>query len=658
MMFRYGFLGASALVSLANPVAHALEPNGPAGQAEHVWNFDDVALSVMIADVATVTGYTFIVHPDARNKRITLASTRPLSARGIFEVFLSTLRVHGFTAVPSGKGIYRIVPEKSGVQQAGMSAPDGANSLLTEVFKLNNFSAQEAARIVRPIIDEQGTVIANRQSNTLVVVDYASNFDRLRSILDRIDKSDVSIETVRLDNVPASEMATILSSLFGQGEETSFGVGFRAIAAGVGNSIVLRGDEQSVARAMNIAAQMDEGEQSEDTLRVITLNNANAAEIVPILEQVSAAIAARSGLASEKTPSTIAHHEATNSLVISAPSETVLALEKVIADLDRRRAQVLVEAIIVEMSDDTARELGVQFLLSGTDNSDVPFVSTNFSRSAPNLLALSGALSGSAFDGSPFNNINTSADSAIQSAAISSLLGLEGLGFGIGGSSGKALFSAVLSAVESDSNSRILSKPFTMTLDNGTSSILVGQEVPISTGSTAGSDLVNIFRTTERKKIGVGLNVTPRIGADDTIRMDIEQSISSLAATLGTDAATDLIFNERSITTSVVADDGEIIVLGGLIQQQETVDLSKIPILGDAPLIGSLFRSKANSMTRTNLMVFIRPTIIKDREDARDVTLRNYRYVRAEQLLDEDTTQPASIDRFVSEVLGQDAVPK
>ena len=257
---------------------------------------------------------------------------------------------------------------------------------------------------------------------------------------------------------------------------------------------------------------------------------------------------------------TIAQHEPTNSLVISAPPETLGALERIITDLDRRRAQVLVEAIIVEMSDDTARELGLQFLVSGSNDSTVPFVSTNYSRSAPSMLALAGALSSD----TPFNTGDTETNPFAE-AAINSLLGLSGLSVGVGGQDGDTLFGAILTAVENDTQSRILSKPFNMTLDNGTSSLLVGQEVPVATGEVLGDSNSNPFRTVERRDVGVGLNVTPRISNDDTIRLDIIQEVSNIAQAITTGSSTDLIFNTRKIETSVIADDGEIIVLGGLV---------------------------------------------------------------------------------------------
>ncbi|MEH6809665.1 MAG: type II secretion system secretin GspD [Hyphomonas oceanitis] len=641
MNFRFG-LTAVLLATTALP-AFGLAGEATPPAARHVLNFDDVELSSLIADVSIVTGYTFIVHPDVRGKRVTVTSSTPLTREGVFEVFLSTLRVQGFTAVPAGKNTYRIIPEQSAVSEAGTRS-SSANSFVTEIIHLNNFNALEAAQMVKPLVDAQGQVIANPRSNTLVVVDYGSNMPRIRQLVAGIDEDRTRTETIGLKNIPSGEMESILMALQKNGGEDSGASNFQAIASQTGNSIVIRGDDVTIDRALKVIEQLDSTDRVEDTLRVISLKNADASEIVPILEKVAGAMAfRRAETGGEVTPSTIAFHAPTNSIVINAPSETLLTLERVIQDLDKRRAQVLVEAIIVEMSDDTARELGLQFLLSGTGNSTVPFASTNYSRSAPNLLALAGAVAGD----TPFN---TGDSNPFAASAVSSLLGLTGLSVGIGGQDGDTLFGAILTAVESDTNSRVLSKPFNMTLDNGTSSLLVGQEVPIITGSVLGNDNTNPFQTVDRKEIGVRLDVTPRISSDDAVRLEINQEVSSIAGAIST-ATSDLIFNKRQIQTDVLADSGEIIVIGGLIQQSDTIANEKVPILGDVPVAGRLFRSEGKASKRTNLMVFIRPTVIRDRQSARDVTARSYRFIRAEELWNGKDDKVNSLDAFVSEVL-------
>jgi general secretion pathway protein D len=260
---------------------------------------------------------------------------------------------------------------------------------------------------------------------------------------------------------------------------------------------------------------------------------------------------------------------------------------------------------------------------------------------------LATANSGGTSSGSAGSAVSTS----LSNSAVTSLLGLSGISVGGGGRDGDNLFGAILTAVEADTNSRVLSKPFNMTLDNGTSQLVVGQEIPITTGEVLGASNTNPFRTVQREQVGIKLEVTPRISSDDTVRLDIYQEVSSIFGSVN-NASNELITNTREITTSVIADDQEIVVIGGLIEQTDTEVSEKVPVLGDLPVLGNLFRSKGTQLERTNLMVFIRPTIIRNREEARDVTARNYRYIRAEALLRDEDGRDSSIDDFISGVLG------
>lgn len=613
-------------------------------QDRHVLNLEDVELNTLIEDVSMLTGYTFVTHPDVRKARVSVVSQTPMTTPELFQVFLTTLRIQGFAAVPAGKDTYRIVPRAIASTEAPMSGP-GANAFITEVIKLDRANAMEAAQMIKPLLDTQGQVVANTGTNTLVVVDYASNLERVRRIIETLDRDQTVIETVALSNVPAVEMETVLTRLQGdpasqQGQAPSR---LSAVASLTSNSIILRGDVTSVERAKRVALELDATNPQRDHVRVITLNYADAAEVVPILERVANSMAMqRSPSETAPVAQTIAHHGPTNSLVISANPETILAMERVVAALDVRRPQVMVEAIIVEMSDDAARELGLQFLLSGTGG-DVPFASTNFSRAAPNLLALTGALVTDAFE-------DPSSTNPFRDAAISSLTGSSGLTLGFGGTSGDNLFGVILNAVQDDTSSRILSTPFGMTLNNATSALIVGQEIPVTTGQVLGDANSNPFRTVERKDIGIQLEVTPRIGENDTVRLDIRQEVSSVFGSVGT-VTPDLILDKREIRASVLADDGEIIVLGGLVEQTDTLRDTKVPVLGDIPGVGRLFRSEGKAATRRNLMVFIRPTIVRSKADAQAITQQKYLYVQAEELM-RDPSSGGSIDQFVRDVLG------
>ncbi len=635
---------AASAIALALQGTVSAEMNSPQA-ARHVLSLNDVEITALIDDVSIITGYTFILHPDVRRVKVTVMSQAPMTTNEVFQVFLSTLRIHGFAAIPAGRGVYRIVPEQAAIGEAGVNN-SGPNAFITEVFKLDNFSAIEAAQMVKPLVDAQGQVVANARSNTLVLVDYASNMPRLREIVDGLDENDrTKVETIELRNVPAREIEAILSDLLSNRDDNPANR-FEVSASSSSNAIVVRGDEATVARAIRVAQELDKTDPVRDSLRVIELKNSNAEDIVPILERLAETMAEQSAPGDTQVPgATIAHHQPTNSLVISASPDTILAMERVVEALDKRRAQVLVEAIIVEISDETARDLGVQFLLSGTGESTVPFMSTNFSRSAPNLLGLAGAVA----DPEVFGGTNPFTDSA-----VSSLLALDGGSFGIGGRDGDTLFGAILTAIETDERSKVLSKPFNMTLDNGTSELLIGQQIPVTTGETLSSDNSNPFRTVTRQDVGIKLNVTPRISADDTIHLEIFQEVSSISTDLssGTD---DFVTNLRQITTNVLADNGEIIVIGGLIEQSDETVNAKVPVAGDIPVVGNLFKSERKSYDRTNLMVFIRPTIVRTEEDARAVTARNYRYIRAEELLSRegpDGETISELDAFIGEFLG------
>ena len=635
-------IAASAL-ALGIQSAATAEMNSPQA-ARHVLSLNDVDITALIDDVSIITGYTFVLHPDVRRTKVTVMSQAPMSTNEVFQVFLSTLRVHGFAAVPAGKGVYRIVPEQMAVGDSA-ARQTGPNGFMTQIFKLDHFSAIEAAQMVKPLVDAQGQVVANASSNTLVVVDYASNMPRVRDIVSGLDEDDrTSVETIELSNVPAREIELILSDLLGDRDNSSFNR-FEVSASTSSNAIVIRGDEATVQRAVRVARELDDTDPIRDSLRVIELKNAKAEDIVPILERLGQTMAEQAAPGEAQLPgATIAHHQPTNSLVISASPDTILAMERVVEALDRRRAQVFLEAIIVEISDKTARDLGVQFLLSGTGDSSTPFLSTNFSNSTPSLLQLAGAtVNSSVFGGTnPF-----------VSDAITSLVGQQGVGFGGLGQSGDTLFGAIVTALEEDEQSRVLSKPFNMTLDNGSSELLVGQQIPVATGETLGSDNSNPFRTVSRQDVGIKLNVTPRITADDTIHLDIFQEVSSISPTLS-DGLDDFVTNLRQITTTVLADDGEIIVIGGLIEQGQNTVNRKVPIAGDLPVVGNLFKSENTDYARSNLMVFIRPTIVRNADESRAVTRRSYRYIRAEELLtDEENGETISdLDAFFSDVLG------
>jgi len=614
----------------------------------HTLNMTDVGLSVLADDIARLTGYTFVHHPDLQG-RATVSSQVPLDRDEIFKVFLSTLRVHGFTAVPSGRGIYRLVPEQVGVGDAARRLENSVG-FAVEVFRLDHFDAVEATKIIRPLLGGEGQISASPNSNLLFVVDYGANISRVRDMINELDQDTSTTRTVQLRNVPVEEMSAILNALGLGGGPNENGLSrFLATASPASNSVVLRGDPLIIAKAMDVVRQLDEAPASSKETRMFTLNHTEATAIVPILQEIVSEQSGEGVAASGKVETRIAVHEATNTIIASASPQSMLIIEDIIHELDASRRQVLVEAIIVDVSDDAERELGLQFLVAGEDG-NVPFFSSNFSGNAANLLALTGATVSTAGgpgvdpDGTP-----TTGSADLVQSAIASLIGLQGGAAGIAGSSNGTLFSVILNALQEDDETTVLSTPSVLTLDNRPATISVGQEIPIVSGSALGDANANPFTTVERREIGIILNVIPRIGKDGTIQLNINQEVSSIAAMVG-DVTQDFVLNQSQIETNIKAQDGELIVLGGLIQTADQIEIQKVPVLGDIPLVGRAFRNEAVESEKSNLMVFIRPTIIKDNDDAREATARNYNFVRAQQIIANQGRAPA-IDQFVSELL-------
>lgn len=581
----------------------------------HVINMRDADIHAFIEDVTAVTGFTFIVHPEV-NGRVTVTSQALLTREEVFEVFLATLRNQGYAVIPTTNGSYRIVPEDAAAES---SRAVGVGSQLddqfvTEVIRLRHIDSIEAARMVTPLVNHRGQVSANATSNVIVVVDYAGNIERIREVLHELDQDRSVIDTVVLESASAYEVARVVNELNGSSSDDR-GAAFMAVALESANSVLLRGDDVAVTRARQLIARLDVASKPTETLRVMRLQHAKASDIVSILESVARSMAPPGDTEAIQIP----YDDATNSLVLTADPQTLNALVRVVEELDVRRAQVRVEAIVVEISDGLARDLGVQFLLAGKDGSTIPFATTNFSRSAPNLLAITGALATD--NGDEDDNVRNS----LRDLAVGSLLGVEGMAFGIGGENDDALFGLILNAVESDAGSNVLSTPSIMTLDNEPAHIMVGQEIPITTGEALGSNNANPFRTIERQDIGVLLEVRPQINAGDTVQLHLRQEVSSISGAIG--AGGEIVTNKREIETTALADNGEIIVIGGLIENSESDNVSKVPLLGDIPGVGRIFQSRSRTRRRTNLMIFIRSTIVRDAAGARAVTAESYRYV-------------------------------
>ena len=635
----------SAFVALISP-AMALAQNS------QVLNMRDADIRAFINDVSMMTGRTFIVDPRVQGK-VTAVSQQPLTSEDMFEVFLATLRVNGFTALPTARGAYRIVPEDTAAQDAAPAptkeGPD--DQLVTEVISLRYTDVNTALQMIQPIGNKQGRAISTRGSNALVIVDYASNVQRVREVVAQIDRDPTIMRTVTLLNTAAPDMARALVGLLkteGDGEGAM--AHFAAVPVEGTNLLMIRARPDLMNRLLPIVAELDSRVMESSDTKVIYLKHAAAEEIMPILERISASMTR--GVDGQPAPgaarANIAVHAGTNSLVINAPQDVQRQMGDVIKQLDIERAQVLVEAIIVEVSDTVARQLGLQYVLAGGNGSSIPFTVTNFPNTAPNILAATGAV--------VVDRETQGADSDglqnLQSLAVDSLLGLQGLGLGIAGQSKDGtIFGVILNALQSDTGSNVLSTPSIMTMDNQPASILVGQEIPITTGEALSSANTNPFRTIERKDVGIKLEVRPQINEGDAIKMFIRQEVSSIFRPV-TATSNDLITNKREVETTVMVNDGQIIVLGGLIEEGEQVSLDKVPLLGDIPILGRLFQSEGKAKRRTNLMVFMRPAIVRNNADLRAVTDRKYNFMQGKQA-QVAPTGDSSLDRLLKDYVGR-----
>jgi general secretion pathway protein D len=653
--------------------------------AQQTLNVRDADVRAFIQDAARVTGRNFIIDSRVTGK-VSVVTDRPLSKSEYFEVFLSTLRANGLVAIPTAGGGLRIQPSETAAAQPGRVGAAGAarDQFVTEVFRLRSIEAASAVETLRPLVSREGSVTANRSGNSLVVADYADNIRRIRELIKRIDSDSAATEVIALKNAGAREIATSLQQLAsgGQGGGDAARGSISVVAIDSSNSIALRGDRGTVSRFAAIANDLDKRAASGVEIRVIWLQHADAEKLLPVLQQLvgqaGAVVAPANGnggtaiapavnapaaaAVPPRAAPVIARYEGTNAVIISAPADLQRTLGEVVRQLDTRREQVLVEAIIVEISDTAAKRLGVQFLLGGTPGSSIPFAATNYSNVAPNILTIAGAVGARELNTATTtvngNTTTTTTNNAVSDqlaqAAVSSILGAAGGFGGFATNIGKnGLFATIINAVQQDNKSNILSTPSVLTLDNQEAKLLVGQEIPITTGEKLSNTFDNAFRTVQRQNVGIQLDVKPQINAGGTVKLFIRQEVSSIAGPVS-DRASDLILNKREIQTTVTIDDGQIIALGGLLDDNERRTIEKIPLLGDIPGIGKLFQSKARSRSKTNLMVFIRPTILRNAEDSQTLAARRFGYIREEQRALRPDQEP-SIDELVRDYLGGEA---
>ncbi|HET9033651.1 MAG TPA: type II secretion system secretin GspD [Dokdonella sp.] len=633
MFFMAACLLAASAYAQTPPSTVAASADG-----RHTLNLKDADIQALIATVSEITGKNFILGPNVQGK-VTVISAKPMKPDEIYDVFLSVLRVHGYAAIAQGSMI-KIVPEAM-AQQDGSSALNGdrvhsADELITQIVPVKHVSANELIQILRPLMPQGGQLIAHAPSNSLVISDRAGNVARLVNIIHRIDTvSDAEVEVIPLTHANAAEMARTLTSLAEDKATQVSADSPRVFADTRTNSILLAGAKNSRLKLRALIAHLDTPLENGGDTQVIYLRNANAKDLVPILQGVAATLtgiapptAVAAGEASGSggaSTATIQAHEQTNSLIISAPPAVFRSLASVVRQLDVRRAQVLIEAIIAEVADSTASEIGVQWF-------------TAPQRSDGTLGQ--GVIGGTNFPGPGGNSSLTGL--ATNPLGLSGLGGLS-LGYIDGtiklpGSDTPILnLGALVRAMRGDGKTNILSTPSILTLDNEEAEIKVAQEVPFLTGSytnTASSgqngQVTNPFQTIERKDVGLVLKVTPHVNEGDAVRMEIHQEVSSLAPPVT--GAVDLVTNKRELTTSVLVADNSLLVLGGLIDTNVSDSNSKVPGLGSIPVIGNLFRYRSNKNEKRDLMIFLRPKILRDAATEAAVSSEKYNYMRTEQL--------------------------
>jgi general secretion pathway protein D len=600
----------------------------------------DADIRAFISDISSLTGKTFIVDPRI-NAKVTIISREDLSIEEAYEVMLSVLAVHGYSAIEQDNAT-KIVPEITGRQAFNtFSRPNSpSDKLVTDIIRPKFAAVNSLISILRPIMSTQGHIAVYEPTNSLIIADRAGNVKKLTAIINELDKTPgETYEIIKLSYSSSKEVSKIIDKIF---NENSGGMNpnqFTSYSIDRINSILLVGDIPIVNRMKNLIQNLDTEQTSSSTLKVKYLKYADAKSLEKILKNLSENLSGDKS--KSKIMTSIEAHEGTNSLVISADPEVMMALEDVISNLDIKRAQVLVEAIIVEISDTLAKELGVQILFTG-EGSNTPIISQRFGNPNPDLTAIVGG-----------EVYNTTSGSSSLPAAAQSLLTLDGFAAGVGKyKKDKESFAAILNVLRKDTDSNVLSTPSILTMDNEESSIIVGQEIPITTGESLGTDNSNPFRTVSREEVGVKLLVKPQINEGNSIRLDIEQEVSSVYGPLLI-GASEIATNKREIKTVVMVEDTEIIVLGGLISDDVQESERKVPLLGDIPLLGRLFKSTTTSRSKKNLVVFLKPTIVRDVADMQLITNKKYNLLKAEQLLKTERGRPTPDLKVLEDLISE-----
>lgn len=613
-------------------------------------NFKGTDINEFINIVGMNLKKTIIVDPQVRG-RVNVRSYEMLNEQQYYQFFLNVLEVYGFAVVEMDNGVLKVVRNKdaktSNIPVVSDTNPGQGDEMVTRVVQVRNVSVRELAPLLRQFSNQAGGghVVNYDPSNVIMMTGPAAVVNRLVDIIQRVDKAgDQELEIVKLQYASAPEIVRILESIYksqGRAEQPDFLVP-RIVADERTNSVIVSGELQARQRVIELAKRLDSELQTSGNTRVFYLKYAKAEELVPVLKGVSESIVAevqggtagaqggRTAAANPGRAISIEAHADSNSLVITAQPDMMRSLEEVLRQLDIRRAQVLVEAIIVEVFEGDGTDFGVQWLNKNGGG-------TNFNNG--NTISIIDA-AGAALAARPIKNpprVEQSTIPGVPSVTVP-VPDTEGdytlAGQVLGGLNGALLgfvqgdWAALLQAVRTSTNSNVLATPHITTMDNQEAFFLVGQEVPVITGSTTGSNNTNPFQQVDRQEVGIKLKVTPQINEGDAVQLTIEQEVSSI----GGATAVDITINKREIKTTVMADDGATVVLGGLIDEDVQESESKVPLLGDIPVLGHLFKSTSVTKQKRNLMVFIKATIVREGSAISGISKTKYNYIRAEQL--------------------------
>ena len=620
----------ATLMGMSGAVFAQVEAQPVDAQGETRWavNFNDTDIQEVIKSIAGLTGKTFIIDPKVRGP-IKVINTKPLNAKELYELFLASLDVHGFTAVESGN-IVRIVMNRDARNLPIPTENNVTNKddlYITQVIPLKNTSAAKILAALRPLVPQYGHLTTYEPSNALIITDTRANVARMNELVVQLDKIGVThTDVIPLRYANSADVVAMLTQLEkpdpNRGMTTSPPV---IVADKRTNAVVISGDDLTRQRLKLLVDDLDRPQSKNSNVRVEYLQYAKAEDVAKVLSGMMQSLGqgkTAEGAPANASPPAVQADEATNSVLITADVDTMDTMLSIIESLDIRRAQVLVEAIIVELSSGNDKALGIEWMYR---NDDAGFgASTN----SGNVAKVGAA----ALD---IEENGSSADSLVQLAA--GVAGIPGQVFGVGKLGGNTDFVAVLKMLQTDDSSNILSTPNLLTTDNTEASILVGEQVPFKTGSysgtTGGTTGTNTgfsspFTTINREDVGIKLQVTPHINEGDSVVLDIEQEISSVVRNTEDGPVT----SKREVKTQILSADGQTVVLGGLIKDDVLTSNSRVPVLGSVPVLGHLFRSQTSKKVKTNLLIFIRPTIIRDDRVLTGATAEKYRAIRERQI--------------------------